>query len=137
MDDKTTPHVPDLTAGSTLPSSHYPQPASAAPCRHRCTVRAVPPPKRGVQRESWYHYDIVFDGETIVAGSITPEFDACRVLLARGLTGKLDIFDAVTKKLCMTVDIEKGARLTVGETRKAGPAFAKWKPLPDCLRAAP
>ena len=112
--DKPT-DVPALTGVTALPPSPSTKVDVTAPARHVCSLRAVPPPKMGMQRESWYLYDVVFDGEVIVENSITPEFDACRVLLARGLTGKLDIFDAVTKKLCMTVDIEKGAKLTVVE----------------------
>ena len=123
--------VPARTAESNPPSSSSPQDLDAAPVRHRCTVRAVPPSRLGTQRESWYLYDLVFEGETIVKGSTTPELNACRVLLARGLTGKLEIFDAVTNKPRSIVDIEKGAKLTVTETRTVGPKFGKWKPQPD------
>ena len=123
--------VPARTAESTPPSSSSPQDLNTAPVRHRCTVRAVPPSSTGTQRESWYLYDLVFEGETIVKGTTTPEFDACRVLLTRGLTGKLEIFDVVTNKPRMIVDIEKSAKLTVTETRTVGPKFGKWKTQPD------
>jgi hypothetical protein len=67
--------------------------------------------------------------QVIVTGSRTPELDACRILIARGLTGKLAIFDATTKKLRVTIDIEAGAGMTVLENRKYGPRFAKCKPF--------
>jgi hypothetical protein len=70
----------------------------------------------------------------IVAGSRTAEFDACRVLLTRGLTGKLAVFDSITKKLRLTVDIEAGAKLAVLENRNHGPRLIKWKPFEKATR---
>jgi hypothetical protein len=90
-------------------------------------LTARPSSRTGSERDDYYLYDLAIDGEAIVTGSRTPEFDACRVLAARGLTGELAILDTVTKKLRLTVDIEVGAKLTVLENRKHGPRFAKWK----------
>ena len=64
-------------------------------------------------------------------GSHNPEFDAARVLLANGITGKLAFVDASTGRpriagLRITVDIEKAAKLTVKEGRN-GPRFVKWQ----------
>src|SRR5262249_51746418 len=76
---------------------------------HRGTHRAflVPlKPDPGSERDNYYLYDVVFNGETIVSDSRVPEFDACRVLLARSLTGTLVLADAVTGKNRLSLDIE-------------------------------
>ena len=100
-------------------------------------LKARPPSKSGSQRDDYYLYDLELDGEVIVTGSSTPEFDACRILVARGITGTLVVHDAVTKKLRYTVDIEAGAKLTVIENRKRGPSFGKWEPFKSGVANAP
>jgi len=99
---------------------------------HRGTHRAflVPlKPDPGSERDNYYLYDVVFNGETIVSDSRVPEFDACRVLLARSLTGTLVLADAVTGKNRLSLDIERGAKLTVREDQNRAPRPAKWKPF--------
>jgi len=76
-------------------------PPSAAPRPYRTTLTAclkANPPPAGQSRDNWYLYDVVFDGETIVANSKDAECEAARVLLARGITGKLTMLDAATKR---------------------------------------
>jgi hypothetical protein len=97
-------------------------------------LTARSPSRQGSDRDDYYLYDLAIDGEAIVTGSRTPEFDACRILLARGLTGNLVVFDAGTRKLRLTVDIEAGAKLTVLENRKHGPRLAKWKSFEKAVR---
>ena len=84
---------------SDLPT--YPEVAFGATRRHAGThnayVSARRPSKAGSQRDDYYLYDLTFDNEVIVTGSKMPEFDACRILVARGVTGKLVICDAATK----------------------------------------
>jgi hypothetical protein len=109
-----------------------PQQANGPVARHPHTLSAyltAVPPSGNSSREDYYLYDLALDGEVIVTGSRTPEFDACRILVARGLTGKLVIFDANTRKPRLTVDIKAGAKLTVKESRKQSPTFAKWAPF--------
>ena len=86
------------------------------------------PSKPGTPRDDYYLYDVTFDGEVIVARSRGPECDAARVLLARGVTGSIVILDANTGKHRTTVNIEAAANLTVSESRRQSPRFAKWKP---------
>ena len=98
----------------------------------RATHRAflVPlKPDSGSERDNYYLYDVVFSGETIVSDSRVPEFDACRVLLARSHTGTLVLADAVTGKNRLSLDIERGAKLTVREDQNRAPRLAKWKPF--------
>ena len=86
------------------------------------------PSKPGTPRDDYYLYDVVFDGEAIVTSSRVPECDAARALLDRGFTGSLAIIDAVTGKHRTTLNIEAAAKLTVSESRRQPPRFAKWKP---------
>jgi hypothetical protein len=105
--------------------------ASADPDGHRgalvAYVRANPPPP-GRSRSIWYLYDIEFDGELLVSNSRDPECELARALLARGITGKLTLVDAITRKPRLILDIEKMAKLTVEEGRSRGPRLVKWKP---------
>ncbi|QIG48807.1 hypothetical protein G5V57_14365 [Nordella sp. HKS 07] len=57
------------------------------------------------------------DGMIIVESTREPLFAAARVLLARGITGKLELWD-FTRSFCrMQGDIERLARLTVAEDK--------------------
>jgi hypothetical protein len=59
-------------------------------------------------------YDVEFDGDLIVQDSRDPEHDLARALLARGLPGKVTIFDGVTDKPRTIVNIENAAKWCVG-----------------------
>jgi hypothetical protein len=83
-------------------------------------------PLEGNHRESWYLYDVEFDGELIVKNSKDAECDAARALLAKGITGKITVVDAKTGKPRTIVNIEKAAKVTVSETQSHGPRFVKW-----------
>ena len=63
------------------------------------------------ERRHVYVYDVVFEGETIVTGSPDPDSDLARVLLARGITGKVRLGGART-----IIDIEAAAKLRTAET---------------------
>jgi hypothetical protein len=90
---------------------------------------AKPPPKYGSSRDHYYHYDVVFDGEVVVANHWEAVCEFARALLARGITGEVTLLDGTTHKPRLIVDIEKAAKLTVRETRREGPRFVKWKPF--------
>lgn len=66
-------------------------------------------------------YDAMYNGEVIVRGSYTPIFDACRVLLDRGITGTLEVYGPVGR-LRLTTDIEKSAAIDVSGSR-----FVPWR----------
>ena len=59
-----------------------------------------------------------------------PEFDACRALLARGVTGRLRTRHAGAAHDAMQMDIARGACRRIEETSKVGPRFARWSPFP-------
>ena len=68
-------------------------------------------------------WNVEFDGELIVENSKDPECEAARVLLARGITGKVTC--RPTRSLAsprLTFDIEKLSKLKIEE----GPT---WSPL--------
>ena len=86
----------------------------------RMTAKAKPTPKH------WYAYDVTYNGEMIVTDSRDPEPEAARALLAKGITGKLTILDAITGEPRTIIDIEKAAKLRTDDTRMR---FATWKPF--------
>jgi hypothetical protein len=63
------------------------------------------------------------------ADSRVPECDLARVLLARGITGRLTLLDAVTNAPRTIIDIEGAAKLSVRENSREEPRFIKWKPF--------
>lgn len=73
-------------------------------------------------------FKVTLAGEIIVASSRNPEFDACRVLLARGVTGTLVSRHAGQSYDAMRVKIEIGAALTTSEDVSGRLRFAKWQP---------
>jgi hypothetical protein len=75
-------------------------------------------------------FRVTYLGEMLVEGARTPLFDACRVLLARGITGKLVMYSPGGSEPRAAVDIEKGAELTIIENAKEGPRIARYRPHP-------
>ena len=71
-------------------------------------------------------------GEVLVERSRNPEFDACRALLARGITGRLEAWHQGASYPSMRLDIEKAAKLTVKDG-DGGTGFAGWTPRPEGL----
>ena len=70
-----------------------------------------------------YHYSVICRGELIVDRSRDPECDAARVLLARGITGKLTVLNGKTGKPRIIIDIEKAAKVRVSEESRDGLRF--------------
>jgi hypothetical protein len=74
-------------------------------------------------------YNVLFDGKLLVENSRVPELDACRALLAMGISGELTLCDGKTGKRRSIVDIEGAVKLTVEENNTTGPRFRKWRPF--------
>jgi hypothetical protein len=70
---------------------------------------------------------VTYEGKVILQKSRIPAFDACRYLLALGKTGNLVMFRDGEPQL--SVDIVKGAGLTVTETPTTGPIFGLYRPF--------
>jgi hypothetical protein len=60
-------------------------------------------------------YSVIFRGELLVERSSDPECDAARVLLAKGITGKLTMLNGKAGKPRTVIDIERTALLCVKE----------------------
>jgi hypothetical protein len=75
----------------------------------------------------YYTYSVEFAGELIVEGSNNPEHDACRALLANGITGPLLLLDCATGKERSRIDIERGALWLVSEEQR-GFRVRRWAP---------
>ncbi len=65
-----------------------------------------------------------------------PEIDACRELLANGITGRLTTYHKGNPTPCLRMDIERGATLRTVDTALDGPRIAKWTPF-DASRLRP
>jgi hypothetical protein len=78
--------------------------------------------------ERGQRYCAINDGVTLIESSRTPEFDAARALLAKGITGQLEVWHNGAAFYAMRVDIAKAAGLTVEESDRIGPRFARWRP---------
>jgi hypothetical protein len=77
---------------------------------------------------SGHKWDVVFEGKVLLHASKNPEFEACRALVAKGITGKLVTYR--DGRPCMVLNIEKAAKVTVSETKAHGPRFVPYKPFP-------
>jgi hypothetical protein len=73
-------------------------------------------------------YLAMYRGEVLVE-HWTPEFEACRALLAQGIIGKLEIWRPGGAYPALILDIEKAARLTVKETSAESVRIVPWVPF--------
>jgi hypothetical protein len=76
-------------------------------------------------------YRVIHDGVTLMESSRNPEFDAGRALLAKGITGWLEVWHKGATFPAMFLDIAKAARLTVEEGAHEGLRFVRWRPRAD------
>ena len=83
-----------------------------------------------------YRYDALLGNEVIVRRSRDPEYDAARVLHARGLRGRFRTVDFRTGKPRMILDIEKAAKLRTVERDDGPPTVMCYRPMSDEVRAA-
>jgi hypothetical protein len=60
-------------------------------------------------------FDASYEGQVIVVGSTEPSLDSARALKARGLTGRLEMWDAVLPYCRFRANLDKAAGLTVRE----------------------
>lgn len=77
-------------------------------------------------------YQVLLDGEVIASG-VSPEFNACREMQKRGLTGFACFWRAGAEKTTWDIrmKIDTGATKTVMENVKAGPRVVKWNPFEE------
>jgi hypothetical protein len=60
-------------------------------------------------------FDTNYEGQAIAVGSTEPCLDAARILKARGLSGRLEMWDTVLPYCRFHTDIDKSAALTIEE----------------------
>jgi len=90
------------------------------------------PPRMAPERGALYQGRLgSLGGEVLVTGTPQPFLDACRVLQARGLTGPVELWDAVRPYPRMRSTIEEATRWTVEEGRTVSPKLRKYKPFGD------
>ena len=58
---------------------------------------------------------MLVDGDLVITYSPDPETDLARALLARGMTGKVTLFDGITGKPRTIINIEAAAKLSTSE----------------------
>lgn len=95
-------------------------------------------------RSTWvenvgYRYDVLLDDEVILRRSRDPEYDAARVLHARGHRGTFRTIDFTTGKPRMILDIGKAAGLRTVERDRGGLTVEPYQPLTgaDRMRLRP
>jgi hypothetical protein len=74
-------------------------------------------------------YSVSFEGQTLIPQTRTPGYDACRALLAKGVTGRLDVYRG--DSLAFSIPAE-GAKWTITEDDR-GIRRTRWKPHPQTL----
>jgi hypothetical protein len=73
-------------------------------------------------------YLVMYAGEVLLE-HWNPEFEACRALLARGITGKLETWRPGGTYPALILDIQKAAKLTVEESDTVSVRIVPWKPF--------
>lgn len=75
------------------------------------------------------------DGRVLIEATRDPEHEACRALLALGLTGQLQTTWCGKKGICAKFDIETAAQFTTSDADN-GTRTVRWKPFdgPSRLR---
>lgn len=78
-----------------------------------------------IERTNPTTYTVWYNGSVLIEHSRNPEFDACRTLLEKGITGRLITRHRGSNIISFVLDIQKAAELTVLEG-KTSPRFSKW-----------
>jgi hypothetical protein len=81
--------------------------------------------------EHGQRYRVTYAGETLIEGRRNPIFDACRALLARGITGRFEVWRRGKESADMQLDIERGADLAICETATESLRVVPWRARPD------
>jgi hypothetical protein len=88
---------------------------------------AIEPTKVG---ERGQYYRVWYDGTVLIEECRCPEYDACRALLAQGITGRLETYMGNAYPH-MDLDIEEGAKWTVREDEHWPPTLVPYRQRPE------
>jgi hypothetical protein len=92
---------------------------------HRVYIEPISLTDRG------HRYRVTYADNLLIENTRNPEYDACRVLLAKGITGRLEVWRAGTTFPASSIDIERGAGWTISETEEHGPRLVRWRRFED------
>ena len=94
---------------------------------HRITIEPTE-----IRGERGQRYRVHYGDAVLIEDTWNPEFEACRALVARGITGRLETWRAGKTHPDMIVpNVDEGARCTVVENDKVGPVIRPWQPFPE------
>jgi hypothetical protein len=91
---------------------------------HRIEARVIRYGNRGPV------YRVMHAGQVLLARSRCPLIDACRALLARSFTGRLELWRPGNVSFDAAVNIEVGAQWTFPETEAESLRLVRWTPSP-------
>jgi hypothetical protein len=115
--------IADAMPGTALVQSPRVGAATGPRVTHRVEITPTRLGNRG-QR-----YSVTYRGALLIAGTRTPAFAACRALLARGITGRLQVWRPGKSVHDMQLDIERGAGVMITETDAHGLQVVPWRPF--------
>lgn len=82
------------------------------------------------------NYSVSLEGRPLIAKTRNPTADACRSLVALGLSGGLEVWDDERPFPRLIIpDISKAAKLTVAENAAHGPRIVPYQPFPSSASA--
>jgi len=89
-----------------------------------------------IRGERGQRYRVHFEGTVLIEETWNPEFEGCRALVARGITGRFEVWRAPDKPYpgLIVPDIARGAGRTVIENDKIGPVMAPWRAWPEDMQ---
>jgi hypothetical protein len=104
--------------------------AIAATAVTRIIIVAVPRSELPAAARSC-RYDVYLDdGERLLSKADEPVYSACRLLVGRGVKGRLEVWRPGKDHADMIVrDMAKAAARTIEETAKVGPRIRKHRPM--------
>jgi hypothetical protein len=77
------------------------------------------------ERGQWYR--VHHGGAVLIEHTWNPEYDAARALVAKGVTGRVEVWRAGKPHADTTFIAERAAKLTIEENEKVGPRLIPWK----------
>ena len=101
-------------------------PRTRMTCDHKISIEPT-----NIRGERGQYYKVIYNGAILIEDTRNPEYDACRVLLAMGITGRLQTWRQGSQAPCLRLDIENGAKVTIEEGQRAGPRLRRWEAHPD------
>jgi hypothetical protein len=82
-----------------------------------------------IRAERGQHYRVYYQDAVLIDNTSNPEFEACRALLERGITGRLEVWRHGGSFPGLILDIARAARLTVEESATVSARIVPWVPF--------